>query len=60
MNLGACWAGLVTIAAQNTPELSRVLSVPEDRITAGTLILGRPRQKHFLVPPRNNAAVKWL
>ena len=60
MNLGVCWAGLVTIAAQNTPELNRVLGVPEDRITAGALILGRPRQKHFLVPPRKNAAVTWL
>nr|WP_319493317.1 nitroreductase family protein [uncultured Desulfobacter sp.] len=60
MNLGVCWAGLVTIAGQNTPELSKVLGVPEDRITAGALILGRPKQKHFLVPPRKNAVVNWL
>jgi nitroreductase/NAD-dependent dihydropyrimidine dehydrogenase PreA subunit len=60
MNLGVCWAGLVTIAGQNTPELNKVLGVPEDRITAGALILGRPKQKHFLVPPRNKAAVTWL
>lgn len=60
MDLGVCWAGLVTIAAQNTPELSRVMGVPEDGIAAGALILGRSKQKHFLVPPRKNAAVNWL
>ncbi|WP_419786143.1 nitroreductase family protein [Pseudodesulfovibrio sp.] len=60
MGLGACWGGLVTMAARSVAELSEVLGVPEGNRMAGALMLGQPRQHHFLIPPRNPAQVEWL
>ncbi len=60
MQLGTCWAGLVTRASQVIPELREVLGVSEGQIVGGALILGRPKQKHYLIPPRKPANVKWM
>ncbi len=60
MNLGACWAGLVTTASRYLPELRNVLGVPEENIVGGALILGIPVEKYYQIPPRNKANVNWL
>jgi nitroreductase/NAD-dependent dihydropyrimidine dehydrogenase PreA subunit len=60
MGLGACWGGLVTMASEDFPDVLPVLGVPEGRKVGGALMLGRPRQKHRLVPPRNPVRAVWL
>lgn len=60
MQLGACWGGLVSLASRQLPELKNVLGVPEQHSIGGVLMLGLPRQKHYLVPPRKKANVMWL
>ncbi|WP_461209547.1 nitroreductase family protein [Desulfocurvus sp. DL9XJH121] len=60
LGLGVCWGGLVTAASWAEPALARVLGLPEGQRAGGALMLGLPRQKHYLVPPRNAARVTWL
>jgi len=58
--LGACWAGLLTRAAQNHPPLAALLGVPEGHVVHGALMLGHPKFKYRMVPPRNPARTTWL
>ena len=60
MGLGTCWAGLVTFASTAVPELLPVLGVPEGNTVGGAIMLGHPRLKHRLIPPRDAARVTWL
>ncbi|QGY39844.1 4Fe-4S dicluster domain-containing protein [Pseudodesulfovibrio cashew] len=60
MGLGACWGGLVTSACGQVPELAELMGIPEEYKACGALMLGLPKQKHLLIPPRNPARVKWL
>jgi nitroreductase/Pyruvate/2-oxoacid:ferredoxin oxidoreductase delta subunit len=60
LGLGACWGGLVTSASKAVPALREVLGIPEGSSAAGALMLGLPRQRHLLVPPRNPVNVSWL
>jgi nitroreductase/NAD-dependent dihydropyrimidine dehydrogenase PreA subunit len=60
LGLGACWGGLVTMASRFTAGLAGELGVPEGTRVAGAMMLGIPRQKHFLIPPRNEVRVEWL
>jgi nitroreductase/NAD-dependent dihydropyrimidine dehydrogenase PreA subunit len=60
MGLGTCWGGLVTAASAAVPDLLPVLGVPEGNKVGGAIMLGDPRLKHRLVPPRNAARVTWL
>jgi len=58
--LGVCWAGFLTrIAAVHAP-LREALSVPEGYAVCGGLMLGEPKYKYRLVPPRNPLSVQWL
>jgi len=60
MGLGACWGGLVMLAAAAIPALPGALGVPEGSRVGGALMLGLPGERHYLVPPRNPARVAWL
>jgi nitroreductase/NAD-dependent dihydropyrimidine dehydrogenase PreA subunit len=60
LGLGVCWGGLVTMAARAVDELTDILGVPQGQRIGGALMLGMPRQKHLLVPPRNPVRVTWL
>jgi nitroreductase/NAD-dependent dihydropyrimidine dehydrogenase PreA subunit len=60
MQLGACWGGLVTLAARQSAELTRILGIPEGHNIGGALMLGLPDRKYYLIPPRNKACVTWL
>lgn len=58
--LGVCWAGFLTrIAAVHAP-LREALSVPEGYVLCGALMLGEPRYRYRLVPPRKPLSVQWL
>jgi nitroreductase/NAD-dependent dihydropyrimidine dehydrogenase PreA subunit len=58
--LGACWAGLLTRAAQNHSPLAAMLGIPEGHVVRGGLMLGYPKYRYRLVPPRNEAKVHWM
>jgi len=58
--LGVCWAGLLTKAAQASPALSAFLGVGEGQIVRGGLMLGYPKYRYQLIPPRQAAKVTWL
>ncbi len=58
--LGVCWAGLLHRALVDTPELAASIGLPKDRKVCGALMLGVPKYKYSLVPPRNSAPVNWL
>jgi nitroreductase/NAD-dependent dihydropyrimidine dehydrogenase PreA subunit len=58
--LGVCWAGYLTrVAAVHAP-LRQALSVPDGYAVCGGLMLGEPRYKYRLVPPRKPLSVQWL
>lgn len=58
--LGTCWAGILTRAARSHPPLAQALGVPEGRTVFGALMLGRPKYRYRLVPPRNAVNVRWI
>lgn len=58
--LGVCWAGLLQRALANNPELAASIGVPAGKSICGALMLGVPKYKYSLVPPRNPAKVSWL
>ena len=58
--LGVCWAGFLTRIAAVHPPLREALSVPEGYAVCGGLMLGEPKYKYRLVPPRKPLSVQWL
>ncbi|GFK93618.1 NAD(P)H-quinone oxidoreductase subunit I, chloroplastic [Fundidesulfovibrio magnetotacticus] len=58
--LGACWAGLLTAAARQQPELRALLGLQDGQTLHGGLMLGWPRHAYRLVPPRREARVAWV
>ena len=58
--VGACWAGLLTMAALHHPSLAELLGVPEGHTLHGGLMLGYPKYRYRLIPPRNEARVHWM
>lgn len=58
--LGACWAGLLTRAASAHPPVAEALGLSDERKICGALMLGWPKHRYRLVPPRQPARVEWL
>ncbi|OIO02465.1 MAG: hypothetical protein AUJ49_06025 [Desulfovibrionaceae bacterium CG1_02_65_16] len=57
--LGACWGGIVQRALTGNPELAALAGVPKDKAVRGALMLGAPKYRYALVPPRTPAATIW-
>lgn len=57
--LGTCWGGIVQRALTNNHELAKLAGVPENRAVRGALMIGTPRFRYSLVPPRTPAATIW-
>jgi nitroreductase/NAD-dependent dihydropyrimidine dehydrogenase PreA subunit len=58
--VGACWGGISQRALANNPELAAFIGVPKGRQVAGALMLGLPRVRYSLVPPRTPAPTVWI
>lgn len=58
--LGTCWAGLLMLAAKDSPELKAALGIPEGHRVLGALMAGYPRHGFKRLPPRKAAKVRWL
>ncbi len=57
--LGTCWAGFVMIAAVQWPPLQQALGIPEGHAAFGAMMVGYPKYKYHLLPPRNEARIIW-
>jgi len=57
--LGACWAGFLHHAANNSAEVYGALSLPPGNQMCGGLMIGYPEFEYARIPARNSAAVTW-
>ena len=58
-DLGTCWSGYFTFAANSWPPLQEHLGFPEGHACMGTLMIGYPKFKYQRIPIRNEAQVNW-
>ncbi|MGE4296730.1 MAG: nitroreductase family protein [Desulfovibrionaceae bacterium] len=58
-NLGACWAGYVSIAARHCPAVAAAFGIPGDRVLGGALMLGHPAMRYARIPPRIPLRAIW-
>ncbi len=57
--LGACWAGFVMSAAEAWPPLREALGLSESLACAGVMLVGYPRYRYRLIPPRDEPQIVW-
>ena len=58
--LGACWAGLLMLAARDSEPLNTALDIPLNHKVYGALMLGYPAYPFRRLPPRKAPQVRWL
>jgi len=58
-DLGACWGGYFTGALNSWPSLREALAFPDDRVAAGTMLVGYPTYRYDRIPLRKEARVTW-
>ncbi len=58
--VGTCWAGLLMLAAKDSPGLNAALGIPEGHRVLGALMAGYPKYGFRRLPPRKAAQVRWL
>ena len=59
MGLGCCWHGFFTRAAADSPQMAKVINLPEGFQIYGSLLLGYPRYDYKRIPKRNPAKITW-
>ncbi|PKL60394.1 MAG: nitroreductase [Methanomicrobiales archaeon HGW-Methanomicrobiales-4] len=57
--LGTCWAGIVQIALDSSPELMQSIGLPADHKSHYAMMIGYPRHEFKNIPARNTANVLW-
>jgi nitroreductase len=57
--LGTCWAGLVQLAADSSPEFSKKMGLPPAHKSYYAMMLGYPAYKSQRIPQRDTAKVTW-
>lgn len=57
--LGTCWAGIVQIALDSSPELMNSLGLPADHKTFYGMMIGYPKYSYPRIPGRNSAKITW-
>lgn len=59
LGLGCCWAGFLMIAAAYRPAMQQALALPEGHACFGIMMIGYPKYRYKLLPPRNEPNVRW-
>jgi nitroreductase/NAD-dependent dihydropyrimidine dehydrogenase PreA subunit len=59
LGLGACWAGYFMAAATAWPPLQKSLSLPDDHICYGAMLIGYPKNKYHRLPTRKDPKITW-
>ena len=57
--LGACWAGLLMMAAGGFPAMQAELNLPQGNAVFAAMMLGRPKFAYHAIPQRKPLAVEW-
>lgn len=57
--LGTCWAGIIKRAAEWSPEVRSVMDLPEGTIPQTVLLIGYPALRHYAIPSREPARIRW-
>jgi nitroreductase/NAD-dependent dihydropyrimidine dehydrogenase PreA subunit len=57
--LGCCWAGFFMIASSQSPEVLKILNLPEGNVCTGGLMIGYPKYIYHRIPPRREANIVW-
>jgi nitroreductase len=60
MGLGTCLLRTFCMAAENDPEIPKVLELPEGHRIFGAITLGFPKYIFYKMPARNREKVRWL
>lgn len=60
LGIGCCWAGYFTSAAENSPEIRRILGLNEGEMVGGAQMFGYPGIRSTFTPPRRPLAVSWI
>jgi nitroreductase/NAD-dependent dihydropyrimidine dehydrogenase PreA subunit len=59
-DLGTCWSGYFTSAANSWPPLQKHLGFPDGDACMGALMIGYPQFTYQRIPIRNEAQVNWI
>ena len=59
MGLGCCWHGFFTRASTDSPEIAKMINLPEGFQIYGSLLVGYPRYEYKRIPKRNPAKITW-
>ncbi|HWQ65473.1 MAG TPA: nitroreductase family protein [Methanospirillum sp.] len=57
--LGTCWAGIVQIALDSSPDLMASLGLPEGHKSHYAMMIGYPNLRYARIPSRNTAKIIW-
>ena len=57
--LGTCWAGIVQIALESSPDLMQQVGIPTDHKSHYAMMIGYPKHQFKNIPPRNRANVSF-
>ncbi len=57
--LGSCWAGFVSNAVKQWPDLAKELHLPKNHTCHGVIMMGYPKNKYYRAPKRNSPKVKY-
>jgi len=57
--LGCCWAGFIMMASMQSQPLQQLLALPEGHASFGIMMIGYPKYKYYLLPPRKEAQIIW-
>jgi len=58
-NLGACWAGYVSIAVNMSDEVRKVVGLSSRASCHGAMMLGYPKYNYSRIPLRNTPNIRW-
>jgi len=58
-DLGTCWSGYFTFAANSWPPLQEHLDLPDGHACMGALMIGYPQFTYQRIPIRNEAQINW-
>lgn len=60
LGLGTCWAGFFMVAVSQWQPLQQALALPEGNVACGVMMVGYPKYKYRLLPPRNEPKIGWM
>jgi nitroreductase len=60
LGIGTCFNDLIPPACNRSPEIRKLLGLPNDREVYASVTIGYPKYKFNRIPPRKLAEVRYL